>query len=105
MWNLTIVGKSLAEVCVRAATCDHPEQVSKIAATQLPEYRPVGQNLFPITSSLLSIDYHFWHDDTFWTTGMSTKASPLRDDHPGQNVLAKIFTETHRNPLADHDYI
>ena len=40
----------------------------------------------------------FWKHDTFWTTGLSSKATPLRVNTPGQNRLGNILQNVH-NPM------
>ena len=96
---------TLAAVCEAAMTQPDPVHFVGEAAKQMPAYRPKGTLLFPITAALKDLNYDFWRNDTFWTTGMSTKATPLREVLPGQNMLEKVFIDAHVRPvLREHDY-
>ena len=96
---------TLAAVCEAAMSQRDPVHFVGEAARQMPDYRPKGTLLFPITAALKALNYDFWHDDTFWTTGMSTRATPLRTDRPGQNLLEKVFINTFVLPaLREHNY-
>ena len=94
---------SLADVCEAAMNQPSPVNFVTEAAKQMPAHRTSGKLLFPITSALRQREH--WKKDTFWTTGMSTRATPLREDVPGQNVLATVFKNAHVQPLLrEHDY-
>ena len=96
---------SLAEVCQAAMQQPDPIHFVTEAAKQMPKHQVNGKLLFPITAALKKLDYDFWRNDTFWTTGMSTKATPLREVLPGQNMLEKVFIDAHVRPvLREHDY-
>ena len=96
---------TLAGICQVAMSQPDPIDFVTEAAKQMPDYAPTGMLLFPITVTLKKLDYDFWHDDTFWTTGMSPRATPLREDLPGQNMLARAFVNAHIQPvLREHDY-
>ena len=96
---------TLAAVCQEAMSQPEPMDFVTQAVLQMPEHRVQGKLLFPITGLLKKLNYDFWHDDTYWTTGMSEKASPLREDRPGQNLLAKVFIDMRIQPvLREHDY-
>ena len=113
-WSLTVqqritlngvVYNTLAAVCQEAMR--HPDPINLVseAVLQMPEYRLQGKLLFPITPALKSLDYDFWHSNTYWTTGISTKATPLREDLPGQNMLAHVFIQSRIQPaLREHNY-
>ena len=91
--DLVVGGKkfnSLAKVC-EAAIEESDENVMRgmleESLHQLPPHTPTGTLLVPLPSS------SSWKDDTYWTTGLSSKASPLRDKTPGQNKLGTILQE------------
>ena len=87
---------TLAEVCQDAMTQEEPKEFVRNVLSQLPPYKPRGVVLVAITKDMLSTDYKFWHNDTYWSTGMSVKASPLRQNTPGQNVLGQLL-ENYQN--------
>jgi hypothetical protein len=97
-WNLSqshhfeINGKSTVSSLADIIEKHHEEDdLIRHCLRQLPDYVPKGDILFPLPSSLKKID--FWKKDTYWTTGMSTKATPLRDIRPGQNKLGQFMDE------------
>ena len=95
--NVTIDGreyKTLADVCQDALKQENPPELIKECLKQLPRYVPQGEVNVSITSALRKLDYKFWKNETYWTTGLSAKATPLRDQHPGQNMLGKLIMET-----------
>ena len=62
----------------------------EVAFNQLPPHTPTGLVLVPLPPS--------WKKDRYWTTGLSSKASPLRINSPGQNKLGNILQNTN-NPM------
>ena len=106
--TITIDDKSftcLADVCVTSSTLENPEEYVKKAIQQLEDYSPKGVLLFALTGELKKKNFTFWIRDTFWTTSLSPRASPLRKNLPGQNVLGRLLFESKIAPLMDHDYI
>ena len=97
-WNLLttrelVVGdrkfNSLAQL-VEAATEDEAgenmvQQMLEHTLPHLPTHNPIGLVLVPLPPS------RSWKNDRYWTTGLSSKATPLRVNTPGQNKLGNIL--------------
>ena len=101
-WSLTTIHhfnvegehlSTLSDVCVKAITKTDPRAYVKASLNQLPVYTPRYKLRVAITKSMLDTDFSFWRNESFWTTGMSVKASPLRENTPGQNVLGQLLGE------------
>ena len=93
---------SLSAVCMEAETMDKPKEFVQKCFDQLPHYQPSGRLMVALTKKLKK---EGWEKETYWTTGLSPKASPLRANLPGQNILGTLFYEVLILPLRDHDYI
>ena len=96
---------TLADVCKSASETDDPQNFIRPYLAQLKLYRPNGRILAPRCKDLIRHDKEFWCNDTYWTTGLSPGASPLRKSLPGQNILGQLLFEVKVAPLIDHDYI
>ena len=113
-WSLTkkqniIVGDksytSLRELLEASTEEDIPEDLLRPGIARLENHKVKGPLLVCLTKELVSENRNFWRRDTYWTTGLSPRASPLRHPHPGQNVLGRLLFEVKVAPLIDHDYI
>ena len=103
--NLQIEGKTyqtIQAVCQEAENREDSKEFVKKCFTQLPPYHPTGILLVPLTKQLKKGG---WDKESYWSTGVSSRASPLRESLPGQNVMGRLFYETLVLPLKDHDYI
>ena len=96
---------TLADICKAASETDDPEDFVRPYLAQLASYHPSGHILVPRSKELIRHDKEFWRRDTYWTTGLSPRASPLRKLLPGQNILGRLLFEVKVAPLMDHDYI
>ena len=96
---------TLADICKAASETDNPEDFIRPYIAQLARYQPNGHILVPRSKELIRHDREFWRRDTYWTTGLSPRASPLRKLLPGQNVLGRLLFEVKVAPLLDHNYI
>ena len=96
---------TLADICKAASETDDPEDFVRPYLAQLASYHPSGHILVPRSKELIRHDKEFWRRDTYWTTGLSPRASPLRKLLPGQNILGRLLFEVKVAPLLDHDYI
>ena len=101
-----IYDATLAEVCLVAS--QRPD-ILECVLPQLPYHMPKGKVIFPLLDMLKKQDR--WEHDTYWTTGLSPKSSPLRFNTPGQNKLGEKIEQfmrarlTEYNHLMDHDYL
>ena len=101
-----IYDATLAEVCLVAS--QRPD-ILECVLPQLPYHMPKGKVIFPLLDMLKKQDR--WNHDTYWTTGLSPKSSPLRFNTPGQNKLGEKIEQfmrarlTEYNHLMDHDYL
>ena len=94
--TITVDDKSftcLADVCKTASETDDPQNFIRPYITQLKAYQPKGYILVPRSKELIRHDKQFWRSDTYWTTGLSPRASPLRTLRPGQNILGQLLSE------------
>ena len=101
-----IYDATLAEVCLVAS--QRPD-ILDCAIRQLPHHMPKGKVIVPLPDKLKR--HNRWKQDTYWTTGLSPKASLLRFNTPGQNKLGEKIEQFMRarlpeyNHLMDHDYL
>ena len=108
-WSLTTVSfegefVTLAEVCKAASESDDPQNYIRPYLTRLKAYKPKGELLFALTKDLKRTNFKFWCQDSYWTTGLSPRASTLRTLRPGQNILGRLLYEVKVAPLMDHTY-
>ena len=96
---------TLADICKAASETDDPESFIRPYLSQLIYHQPIGRILVPRSKEVIRCDYAFWRRDTYWTTGLSEKASCLRKTLPGQNILGQLLFEVKVAPLVDHDYV
>ena len=94
---------SLADVCQAAKQQQNPRDMINQAIAQLPPHVPLGKVLMPLPSSLRT--KMEWKHDTYWTTGLSSRSSPLRLKTPGQNQLGQFIEHFMTNYTRDHNYI
>ena len=101
-----IYDATLAEVCLVAS--QRPD-ILDCAIRQLPHHMPKGKVIVPLPDKLKR--HNRWKHDTYWTTGLSPKASLLRFNTPGQNKLGEKIEQFMRarlleyDHLMDHDYL
>ena len=95
---------TLADICKAASETDNPEDFIRPYIAQLARYQPNGHILVPRSKELIRHDRELWRKDTYWTTGLSPRASPLKKLLPGQNVLGRLLFEVKVAPFMDHDY-
>ena len=93
----------LADVCQAAKQQQNPRDMINQAITQLPPHVPLGKVLMPLPSSLRT--KMEWKHDTYWTTGLSSRSSPLRLKTPGQNQLGQFIEHFMTNYTRDHNYV
>ena len=94
--------QTLQAVCQEAEKKENPKEFVQKCFTQLPPYNPVGVLLISLTKQLKKGG---WDKESYWSTGLSPRASPLRENIPGQNVLGYLLYKALVLPLRDHDYI
>ena len=57
--------------------------------------------LVALTKQLKNRD-KFWRKDSFWTSGLSARATPLKQQGLGQNVLGELLVK--KSKTGDHTY-
>ena len=91
---------SLADVCAYT-----PDALGHIIP-HLPRHIPQGKVIIALPNELKKQD--MWKRDSYWTTGVSPRTSPLLLNTPGQNKLGEMieeFMRTNVTELMDHDYL
>ena len=96
---------TLADICKTASKTDDPQNYIRSYLTQLEARQSNGHILVPRSRELIRHDKKFWRNDTYWTTGLSPEASPLRILRPGQNILGQLLSELKTLAPANHDHI